>query len=171
MVNAVSFSISDQDYEGIPANRSVGIFAGAQDFGRWVGVDYLILCTKHCPMWVAKIEEILIARHEDGPLTFRLSEVRSVVSMGGDPKYHAAFKDYRSNQANPKLTIFDSDAFFTIGEDVPFLAQPDILGPLSMDHAIRSLAKTYGVGVDQVDITIRSRPQTAVADHEKLCSA
>ncbi|MDF3239972.1 MULTISPECIES: hypothetical protein [Pseudomonas] len=165
MVNAVSLPISGQDFKSIPAKRSLGIFANAQDFGRWIGVDYLILCTEHCPMWVAKIDEILMPREEGGPLIFRFTQIRSIAGMGGDPSYEAAFKSFRSSQHNPTLVAFDDASFFTIGEVVPFQAQPDTLGPFSMDEAIRCLAKTYGVGVDQVDITIRSRPQTAEADH------
>ncbi len=160
MVNAVSFSLSDAEFAVIPVTRLLCVRAKAGEHGSWVGVNYLILCSQHCPRWVAKIQDIILPREADGPLCFRFSEIRSVWSKGGDPEYLTAFKPYRVNGYNPQLTAFEDDAFFRVGEPVPFVAQPDTLGPLSLDKAIEKLAETYGVKAEQIEITIRSRPTT-----------
>lgn len=166
MVNAVSFSLSDAEFATIPATRTLCRGAKANEHGSWVGVDYLILCSQHCPTWVAKIQDIILPREADGPLCFRFSEIRSVWGKGGDPEYLTAYKPYRVNGYNPQLTAFEDDAFFRVGEPVPFVAQPDTLGPLSLDNAIEKLAETYGVKAEQIEITIRSRPATLTQSAE-----
>ncbi len=162
MVSAVSFSLSNAEFSAIPVDRSLERLSKVNEFGGWIGVDYLILCTEHHPTWVAKIEDIVISRLDGGPMTFRFSEIRSVFSM--TPSRITAFELFRSHQYNPKLTVFADNSFFTVGDLVPFIAKPDTLGPLSMDRAIHELAQTYGVAPDQVDITIRSRAKPATAD-------
>lgn len=158
MVNAVSFSLSESDFAAIPVNRRLERSAMAHEHGSWIGVDYLILCTQHCPIWVAKIEDIVLPREDGGPLSFRFSEIRSLVGKSVDPEYGPAFKPYRSDRLNPKLTAFDDESFFAIGDPVPFIAQPDTIGPLSMAKAVVGLAETYGVKPEQIEITIRSNP-------------
>ncbi|WP_146021768.1 MULTISPECIES: hypothetical protein [unclassified Pseudomonas] len=158
MVNAVSFSLLESEFAAIPVTRRLERGAMANEHGSWIGVDYLILCSQHCPIWVAKIEDIVLSREDGGPLSFRFSEIRSVARKGGDPEYGPAFKPYRSDKYNPQLTAFDDESFFTIGDPVPFIARPDTYGPLSMEKAILGLAETYGVDPKQVEITIRSKP-------------
>ena len=162
MVSAVSFSLSSAEFSAISTDRSLKLPSKVNDYGGWIGIDYLILCTDHHPTLVAKIEDIVISRLDGGPMTFRFSEVRSVFSM--TPSRITAFEPFRYNQYNPKLTVFADNSFFTVGDVVPFIAKPDTLGPLSMDRAIHELAQTYGVGPDQVDIAIRSRAKPAIAD-------
>lgn len=158
MVNAVSFSLTEAEFATIPVTRTLCRGAKANEHGSWVGVDYLILCSQHCPIWIAKIQDIILPREADGPLCFRFTEIRSVAGKGGELEYSTAFKPYRSDRYNPQLTAFEDDAFFRIGDPVPFIAQPDTLGPLSLDKAIEKLAETYGVKAEQIVITIRSRP-------------
>jgi hypothetical protein len=162
VVSAVSFSLSSAEFSAISTDRSLQLPSKVNDYGGWIGIDYLILCTDHHPTWVAKIEDIVISRLDGGPMTFRFSEVRSVFSM--TPSRITAFEPFRFNQYNPKITVFADNSFFTVGDVVPFIAKPDTLGPLSMDRAIHELSQTYGVSPDQVDITIRSRAKPAAAD-------
>jgi len=161
MVNAVSFSLSESEFATIPVNRSLERRAMANEHGSWIGVDYLILCAEHCPVWVAKIEDIVLSREDRGPLIFKFSEIRSVTGKSGTPEYGPAFKPYRVDRYNPQLTAFDDDSFFTLGDSVPFVAQPSTYGPLSLEKAIVGLAKTYGVDPEQIEITIRSKPAIA----------
>lgn len=158
MVNAVSFSILNNEMSTIPEDMFIKRSARPQDFSQWIGVDYLILCSQHIPMWIAKIEDIALSRKDDGMLIFKFSEIRDVWGKGGEPDYSSAFKPYRSDVANPKLTAFEDDSFFTIGEPLPLIARPDGSGPLSIKSAATRVSKTYGVDPCQVEIIIRYQP-------------
>lgn len=158
MVNAVSFSFLNNEVESIPADRCIKRSVSASDYGNWIGVDYVILCHQHSPMWVAKIEDIALSRQDDGVLIFRFSEIRDVWGKGGEPAYSTAFKPHRHNIQNPKLTVFDDDSFFTIGDPLPLFPHPFGFGPLSIKSAAARLSETYDVDPDQVEIIIRHKP-------------
>ena len=155
MINAVSFSISSNETSSILVDMCIKRRASPQAYSNWIGVDYLILCNQHIPMWIAKIEDIALSRKDDEILIFRFSEIRDVWGKGGDLAYGAAFKPYKSNEPNPKMTAFEDDSFFTIGEPLPLIACPDSSGPLSIKNAAARLSETYGVDPEQVEIIIR----------------
>ena len=158
MVNAISFTLSNGEVESIPADRCIKRSVLSSSFGNWIDVDYVILCQNHIPMWVAKIEDIALSRKDDGNLIFKFSEIRDVWGKGTDPNYGAAFKPHRGDTANPKLTTFENDSFFTIGELLPSIPRTDSYGPLSIKSAAVRLSETYGVDPDQVEIIIRHKP-------------
>lgn len=163
MVKAVAFSISSEDFAAIPTTRCLERLSGVHEHGGWQGVDYLILCSAHIPTWVAKIQEIVMPRAQKMPMVFRLSEVRSISEMDDSEEFREAFKsfqDTRYKATMPFVCDFEDDLFFSIGKSVWFKPDPEVFGPLSMESATIALAETYGVGRDQVEITIRSRPWT-----------
>ncbi|WP_259769143.1 hypothetical protein [Pseudomonas protegens] len=149
--------------KSILANRCLRRQMQPQHFSNWIGVDYLVLCNEHIPLWVAKIEDIALSRQDDGLLKFRFSEIRDVWGKGCDPAYSSAYELFRSDQHNPKLTTFEDDAFFTIGEPLPFLDNPDFSGPLTIKRAAARLSETYGVEPGQVEIIIRHQPSITKA--------
>ncbi|MHA4967649.1 hypothetical protein ACX0KY_13910 [Pseudomonas extremorientalis] len=161
MVSAVSFSILHNEAESIPTDRCIKRSVLASDYSNWIGVDYVILCHQHSPMWVAMIEDIALSRQDDGKLIFRFSEIRDVWGKAGEPAYGAAFKPHRHNKQNPKLTAFDDDSFFTIGDPLPLFPHPLGSGPLSIKSAAARLSETYDVDPDQVEIIIRHQPRAA----------
>lgn len=130
-----------------------------QDFSNWIGVDYLILCSGHIPMWVAKIEEIAISRRDENMLKFIFSEIRDVWGKSSDPSYVAAYEPFQSNRDNPKQTSFEDNRFFTIGDVEPFSYSPEFTRPLTINQAASRLAETYSVEAEQIEIIIRNRPK------------
>lgn len=161
MVNAVLLSLSDGTFPKISEDRYLDVYAKASDHGGWIGVDYLILCTPFSPVWVAKIDSIVLQRVEGAPLRVSLSEIRSIQSKLGHPDCPEELAHYRYNGGYAKLLSFESDAFFRIGDLIPFIVQPCILGALSLEKGAELIAHTYGVEVDQVEITIRSKPRVS----------
>ncbi|MFK2910807.1 hypothetical protein [Pseudomonas sp. 3HC3] len=157
MVNAVLLSLSEGSFQKIPEDRYLDVYAKASDHGSWIGVDYLILCTQFSPVWVAKIDIIALPRIDGAPLRVSFCEIRSIDRQRGHPDCPEELKHYRHNGGYARLLSFETDAFFTIGEPVPFIVQPDILGAVSLEKGAELIARTYGVQVDQVDITIRSK--------------
>ncbi|MCG8291971.1 hypothetical protein [Pseudomonas entomophila] len=159
MVNAVSFSTSEDEVKSIRSARYLKRQMQPQDFSNWIGVDYLILCSGHIPMWIAKIEEIAISRRDENMLKFMFSEIRDVWGKSSDPNYASAYKPFQSNRDNPKLTSFEDNRFFTIGDVVPFTDSPDFTRPLTINQAADRLAETYSVEAEQIEIIIRNRPK------------
>ena len=158
MVNAVSFTISADEAKSIRTDRYIKLRMRPQDFSNWIGVDYLILCSGHIPMWIAKIEDIALSRCDDDKLKFRFSEIRDVWGKSDDPEYGAAYEPFRSNLENPKLIQFEGDKFFTIGETLTFFDNPEFTWPLTIKKAADRLAETYGVDPEQIEIVIRHQP-------------
>jgi hypothetical protein len=157
MVKAVLLSLTDDSFPKILENRYLDVYAKASDHGSWIGVDYLILCTQYSVIWVAKINVIVLPRVENNPLRVSFCEIRSVDQKRWHPEFPEEFKNYRHNGGCARLYSFDTDAFFTIGDPVPFIFQPDFLGTLSLEKAVELLSRTYGVVDDLVQITIRSK--------------
>lgn len=161
MVAAVAFSVSSEDFAAIPVNRCLERLSGVQEHGSWLGVEYLILCSGHIPSWVAKIQEIVMPRTQRTPMLFRFSEVRSVTDIDDNDEFRGAFKSFQDARYKAPLPFkcdFENDLFFSLGKEVWFKPTPEVFGLLTMEKATVLLAESYGVGPDQVEITIRSRP-------------
>lgn len=172
MIRTVAFSLTPDLVESIPLKGSMCVSAPVTDHDYWQNVDYLILCDKQLPIWIAKIQELVYPRDRTAPLLFRFSEIRSIEELSDEleDKKSEVLKPFfaaRRSSKWPQVTEFEDDQFFTIGDHLPFALQPEILGPLSIDQAAKKLAKTYGVDPSQVEIIIRSKPLASSSTKSK----
>ncbi|KII36837.1 hypothetical protein [Pseudomonas fluorescens] len=162
MIRTVAINPDSEMVSSISQEGSMNLGASITEHNNWQDVDYLIFCQNSTPSWIAKIHELVFPRRAGEALLFRFSEIRSLEDLSDEKeeKKNELLKPFfaaRKSGKWPLLTEFESDEFFTVGDPLPFCAQPRDLGPLHMDKAVLRLAKTYGVDPDQVEITIRSK--------------
>nr|WP_315436062.1 hypothetical protein [uncultured Pseudomonas sp.] len=163
MIRTVAFNLDEELVTSIPQEGSMKVGASITEHDNWKDVDYLILCQRSNPSWIAKIDELVFPRRAGEALLFRFSEIRSLEDLSDEKqdKKIELFKPFFAARRSgnwPQLTEFENDEFFTVGDSLPLCSQRRDFGPLRMDKAVMRLAKTYGVDPDQVEIVIRSKP-------------